>query len=157
MGMAFWASRKSKDPSTQVGAYIVAKDNSIVSLGYNGPPARIKDKAIDWSRPHKHHFIEHAEKNAMWYGRNKDMTDATIYVTGHPCRGCALDIVQSGIKRVVYFPLKAKPGSMLVDPEETKKTKDIFRKAKVKLEVFKGDLKWMLVDLAIMREMGVFD
>ena len=36
MGVAKLASMRSKDPSTQVGACIVDKDNYILSVGYNG-------------------------------------------------------------------------------------------------------------------------
>ena len=38
MGVAKLASMRSKDPSTQVGACIVDKDNYILSVGYNGFP-----------------------------------------------------------------------------------------------------------------------
>ena len=36
MGVAMLAARRSKDPSTQVGACIVSPDNIIISTGYNG-------------------------------------------------------------------------------------------------------------------------
>ena len=38
MGIAMLAARRSKDPSTQVGACIVSQDNIIISTGYNGMP-----------------------------------------------------------------------------------------------------------------------
>ena len=39
MGLAVLASKRSKDPNTQVGAVIInPKDNRVVSLGYNGFP-----------------------------------------------------------------------------------------------------------------------
>ena len=36
MGVALLSGRRSKDPSTQVGACIVSQDNKILSMGYNG-------------------------------------------------------------------------------------------------------------------------
>ena len=36
MGISLLSGMRSKDPSTQVGACIVDKDNRIVSIGYNG-------------------------------------------------------------------------------------------------------------------------
>ncbi|MDD2374773.1 MAG: cytidine deaminase, partial [Eubacteriales bacterium] len=36
MGIALLAARRSKDPSTQVGACIVNQQNKILSVGYNG-------------------------------------------------------------------------------------------------------------------------
>ena len=35
MGIALLSGMRSKDPSTQVGACVVDKDNRIVSIGYN--------------------------------------------------------------------------------------------------------------------------
>ena len=41
MAIAKLSAMRSKDPSTQVGACIVSKDNRILSVGYNGTPNRI--------------------------------------------------------------------------------------------------------------------
>ena len=38
MGVAEMSARRSKDPSTQVGACIVSPENKILSMGYNGFP-----------------------------------------------------------------------------------------------------------------------
>lgn len=38
MGVAILSGKRSKDPSTQVGACIVSQDNKILSMGYNGFP-----------------------------------------------------------------------------------------------------------------------
>ena len=35
MGVAKLSAKRSKDPSTQVGACIVGRDNRILSIGYN--------------------------------------------------------------------------------------------------------------------------
>ena len=43
MGVALLAGRRSKDPSTQVGACIVSQDNKILSMGYNGFPKGCSD------------------------------------------------------------------------------------------------------------------
>ena len=40
MGVACLSGKRSKDPSTQVGACIVSQDNKILSMGYNGFPGR---------------------------------------------------------------------------------------------------------------------
>ena len=44
MGVAKLAAMRSKDPSTQVGACIVDKDNYILSVGYNGFPIGCDDE-----------------------------------------------------------------------------------------------------------------
>jgi dCMP deaminase len=46
MANAFLAAKRSKDPSTQVGACIVNDDKRIVGIGYNGMPNRCKDKSL---------------------------------------------------------------------------------------------------------------
>jgi dCMP deaminase len=38
MGIAIMTSKRSADPSSQVGCVLVRPDNRIVSLGYNGFP-----------------------------------------------------------------------------------------------------------------------
>lgn len=156
MGSAFYTSRKSKDPRTQVGACIISQDNEPISSGYNGPPADIDDSVIDWDRPQKYDFIHHAEDNAMWFGRTKCMKNAVLYVTGPPCRKCMLDIVRSGIKRVVFFRIQADSGSMLASQDEWDATSKIAQLGNVKLEEFTGDLSWLENDIGFLKEKGVF-
>ena len=43
MGVALLSGKRSKDPSTQVGACIVSQDNKILSMGYNGFPKGCSD------------------------------------------------------------------------------------------------------------------
>ena len=39
LGLAQYISSASKDPSTKVGAVLVAENNSVLSTGWNGFPA----------------------------------------------------------------------------------------------------------------------
>lgn len=48
MGIAMMSAERSKDPSTQVGACIVDKNNRILSMGYNGMPAGCDDDTMPW-------------------------------------------------------------------------------------------------------------
>ena len=50
MGVALLASKRSKDPNTQVGACVVSKDNRILSVGYNGTPNGYEDTCFPWDR-----------------------------------------------------------------------------------------------------------
>jgi len=50
MGVASLSARRSKDPSTQVGACIVDNDNRIVGTGYNGMPKGCNDDGFPWAR-----------------------------------------------------------------------------------------------------------
>lgn len=96
-------AQRSKDPSTKVGACIVAPDKTIVSMGYNGFPRGCNDDPkIYQDRQVKYLRTIHAEVNAIITAR-RDLSGCTLYVSPlHPCANCAAIIVQSGIKRVVY-------------------------------------------------------
>ncbi len=60
-------AQKSKDPSTKVGCVIVNDDNVILSTGFNGFPRGIEEDWKDrWKRPEKYHWVEHAERNAIF-------------------------------------------------------------------------------------------
>ena len=50
MGIAVLSAKRSKDPSTQVGACIVNKDNRIISVGYNGMPRCCSDDEFPWDK-----------------------------------------------------------------------------------------------------------
>ena len=109
MGIAKLAAGRSKDPNTQVGACIVSEDNRILSIGYNGAPNNFSDDIFPWSREGddvntKYMYVCHAESNAInnYLGSRKDLRGARIYVDLFPCNECAKDIVQAGIKEVIY-------------------------------------------------------
>lgn len=103
MGLCYEAAKRSKDSSTQVGACIV-KDKRVVAIGYNGFPSGVEETEKRWTRPLKYQYVVHAEANAIAQSARfgVPLDGATIYLTLHPCIGCAKLIAQSGIKEVVY-------------------------------------------------------
>ena len=108
MGISLLSGMRSKDPSTQVGACIVDKDNRILSTGYNGFPSGCSDDEFPWERDGgfcdtKYPFVVHAEPNAILNARGKNLTGAKIYVALFPCNECAKAIIQSGIKEIIYL------------------------------------------------------
>jgi len=156
MGMAFWAAAKSKDPKTQIGAIIVSSDNRPCGWGYNGPPQQFPDHAINWDRPDKYDYIEHAEENAIDHS-TFDLNGATIYVTGKPCIRCMRKIVKFGLNRVVYFTIKAsESSSMFANEADLQKTEEIARLGQVQIVPYQGNLNWMRDRLKFMEENGVF-
>ena len=105
MGVAMLAARRSKDPSTQVGACIVSQDNIIISTGYNGMPKGCSDDEFPWEREGeqtKYPYVVHAELNAILNASGRDLRGSRIYVALFPCNECAKAIIQAGIKTVVY-------------------------------------------------------
>ncbi|XP_012255762.2 deoxycytidylate deaminase [Athalia rosae] len=109
MAIAFLAAKRSKDPSTQVGACIVNKDKKIVGVGYNGMPIGCDDDEFPWDKnsPNvletKYLYVCHAETNAILNKNSADVKDCTIYVGLFPCNECAKIIIQSRIRLVVYM------------------------------------------------------
>ena len=115
LGVAMLAARRSKDPSTQVGACIVSPDNIIISTGYNGMPTGCSDDEFPWDRSGedtKYPYVVHAELNAILNANGRDLRGSRIYVALFPCNECAKAIIQSGIKEVYYLSDKyaATPG-----------------------------------------------
>jgi len=110
MSMAILFSRRSKDPSTQVGAVIVSPSNNVLGCGYNGMVSiENNDEKFPWFKDaenyedQKYLYVVHSEVNAIINAQGKDLTGSTIYVTLFPCNECAKLIVQSKIKKVVYL------------------------------------------------------
>ena len=133
MSIAKLSSMRSKDPNTQVGACIVASDNRILSIGYNGAPNGYSDDNFPWDREGtpletKYLFVCHAEMNAIlnYRGSRKDLEGAKIYVDLFPCNECAKLIIQSGIKEVLYICDK------YADTDGVKATKNLIDTCSVK-------------------------
>ena len=106
MGVAKLAARRSKDPSTPVGACIVSQDNIIISTGYNGMPKGCSDDEFPWDREGeetKYPYVVHAELNAILNANGRDLRNSRVYVALFPCNECAKAIIQSGVKEVVYL------------------------------------------------------
>lgn len=106
MGVASLSAKRSKDPSTQVGACVVNQDKRIIGIGYNGFPMGCSDQEYPWGKganylDSKYPYVVHAEPNAI-LNCTSSLKDATLYVTLFPCNECAKLIIQSGIKHVVY-------------------------------------------------------
>ncbi|GGX66856.1 dCMP deaminase family protein [Saccharospirillum salsuginis] len=88
----------SKDPSTQVGA-VITQGNRVISLGFNGYPHGVSDRADIEDRELKYAKTIHAEENAILFAKG-DLTDCDIWATHFPCPNCAAKIIQTGISRV---------------------------------------------------------
>jgi dCMP deaminase len=102
LDMAKHVAKLSKDPSTQVGAVIFDAKRRIVSAGYNGFARGVNDKdsrLLD--RDVKLRLTLHAEKNAILFA-TAPLEGATIVVTHPCCAQCAAQIIQAGIKHVIW-------------------------------------------------------
>lgn len=97
-------------PRRQGGVVIVDSNNNIISTGYNGPPSGMpnctehpcggeNDPSGDTTKC----MALHAEHNAIYFAGDRRSSAHTMYCTTEPCLKCALEILQTPIKRVVYM------------------------------------------------------
>lgn len=138
MGVALLAAKRSKDPSTQVGACIVDEENRILSTGYNGFPQGCSDDEYPWDRDGdeentKYPYVVHAELNSILNAGGKSLKGAKMYVALFPCNECAKAIIQCGISEVIYLSDK------YADTWGTRASKRMLTAAGVKLTKIKLD------------------
>ncbi|PHV70573.1 cytidine deaminase [Sporanaerobium hydrogeniformans] len=155
MGMALLAAKRSKDPSTQVGACIVSgeecvgqRPNTILSLGYNGFPIGCKDDHFPWDREGnfldtKYPFVVHAELNAILNAQGKSLVGAKLYVALFPCNECCKAIIQSGINEVIYLSDK------YAQTDVVKASKKMFEAAGVKLTRLETQTSKIVLDFNV--------
>lgn len=102
MTIACVTAMRSPDPATKHGAVVVDKRNKVLGIGYNCFPRGAKDDSkYPLTRPEKYAYMIHSERNAL-DNCSVDTNGATVYVTGMPCSSCLRDMIQTGIKKVIY-------------------------------------------------------
>ena len=113
MKLSWLVAERSTCLRHHVGAVIV-RDKRILSTGYNGAAANVKDCLelggclknqlnIPSGQRHEVCIAVHAEQNAIIQGgfTGTSIKDSTLYCTHSPCVLCARMIVNAGIKKVV--------------------------------------------------------
>uniref|UniRef100_T1GFP9 dCMP deaminase n=1 Tax=Megaselia scalaris TaxID=36166 RepID=T1GFP9_MEGSC len=108
MSTAILSAKRSKDPSTQVGACIVDDNNRIVSIGYNGFPRNCHDDIFPWTKDNddpidcKNMYVVHAEANAILNAINNKYSEKPAFRASRKM----LDYV--GIKCTKFSPKQSK-------------------------------------------------
>ena len=146
MGIAVLSAKRSKDPSTQVGACIENKDKRIISVGYNGMPRCCSDDEFPWDKNEnpldsKYLYVCHAELNAILNCDRGNVRDCICYTTLFPCNECAKAIIQSGMSEVVYMEDK------YADSDSVVASKKLFDTAGVKYRLYNKSGKEVNVNL----------
>ncbi|MCM1371235.1 MAG: dCMP deaminase family protein [Clostridium sp.] len=146
ISLAILSGMRSKDPSTQVGACIVDKNNKVLSLGYNGAPIGYDDDSyMTWDRDGdflntKYAYVCHAELNAI-LNSHTSLKESKIYVYLFPCNECAKLIIQSGIKEIIYVCDKYK------DTDSVKASKKMLDACGVKYTEYKLHNKNIVINV----------
>ncbi|CAO3619439.1 unnamed protein product [Cunninghamella echinulata] len=135
MHLSDLAARRSNCMKRRVGCILV-KDSRVIATGYNGTPRGLKNcneggcqrcnEASPCGTGLDRCLCMHAEENALLEagrGRVDFSSGIILYCNTCPCLGCAIKIVQQGIKEVVY----SKSYGMDI------MTAKVFEEAKVKL------------------------
>ena len=101
MQMAETIAQRSHHPNFKVGALIVTSDNTqVLSLGYNGNATGMSN--VPQSDKPGCSGLLHAEINALLKLDYNNPKNKTMYLTLSPCENCAMAIINSGIKKVIY-------------------------------------------------------
>jgi dCMP deaminase len=101
MAMAETIAQRSHHSTFKVGALIVTTDNTqVLSLGYNGNAAGLSN--VPQSEEPGCSGLLHAEINALLKMDYNNPKDKVMYLTLSPCLNCAIAIINSGIKKVVF-------------------------------------------------------
>lgn len=102
MKTAFAFAECSVSTRLKVGA-VIEKEGRIVSCGYNALPV-FMDGSLEGEDGLTLPQVRHAEKSALMGMLRAGISPigSTLYCTHACCEFCAIDIIDAGIKRVVY-------------------------------------------------------
>lgn len=123
---------------------VVARDKRILTTGYVGAPAGVKDcdevghemhTVIQEDGTESQHCIRgtHAEQNALVQAARTgvSLVGGTIYVHMAPCYACAKMIINAGIVRIVAGK----------DYHGAKRSKEIFKEAGIAFELLSSEVE----------------
>ena len=101
--MAEAFSKTSVAERLKVGCVIV-RDGQPISLGINGTPSGWYTNNCEDENGETSWFTKHAEVQALNKLRKstESSVGADMYITHSPCKMCCLDIIDAGIKRIVF-------------------------------------------------------
>lgn len=140
------SAKRSKDPSTKVGACIVDNNNHIIGIGYNGFPKGCNDTELPWTKraktwlDNKYPYVVHAEVNAIMNSNPiPNKSETKLYTTLFPCNECVKMIIQSGIKEIIYVDDKN------IDTDSGKASRILLDLAKVKYNKYNPSNKRIIL------------
>ena len=103
-----WAEKRallSSDPNTKVGSVVLDFHRSLIGIGWNRFPSGIEENIRIMDRELKNRLMIHAEVASLLHCQG---LGRYLVVTFAPCDRCAGQIIDHGVKEVVY---KENPGN----------------------------------------------
>ncbi|RIB00609.1 cytidine deaminase-like protein [Gigaspora rosea] len=110
MYLAELTASRTNCMSRKVGCILVKDDYRVIATGYNGTPTNI-DNCIDGhcerckgikKEGRDNCICIHAEENALLIA-GMEAQGCTLYCTMSPCLNCSKKIIQSKVKKIVYY------------------------------------------------------
>ena len=141
MSIAMLVTTRSLDSNTRHATLIVDDQHRIISLGYNGPPRNAIDENVPRKAPDKRPWFIHSELNAI-FNAKISLENTTAYITGRPCGECFRSLIQVGVKRVVYGPIKSSPFT----EDETKIVEEMLIGQDIEFIEYKGNF-WEVFEM----------
>lgn len=147
MYLCYSIAARSDDLYVKCGSIIVSEQSKhIVGTGYNNTIAGMDLKFVKPDdREYRRKFMKHAEYNAMknCYVNPQNYTTAfTIYISGEPCDECLSDIIQFGIKRIVYVG-NSFISNVHYDMEQREPLLEIMSRKYIDYVHFQRDNRWV--------------
>ena len=107
MKMAHAMKTMSPDAETKVGAIMLSSEERIVASSFNGFLRGAIDKDLPKTRPDKHKYIQHAERNLLYNCAYEGIStkNTTVVCTLSPCTECLRACFQSGVEFIIFDEL----------------------------------------------------
>lgn len=142
--VARYAAHFSPDPSSQNAAVLVpegAWEPSILTASVNEFPQRVRYSDERWERPIKYSYIEHAERNAIYFAARYGVKTrwSTMICLWAACPDCARAIIQADILRLVTLR-PTEDGAHSGWDDGIKLAMDMLHESGVKVEYIDGPL-----------------
>lgn len=147
LALAELTARRSKDPSTKVGAVAIGSADRVLATGYNGIPRGVRDLPERMDRPAKYVFTAHAEENLVANAARTVLEGTTVTVTHLCCAPCARMLINAGVARVYVGA-----GKTSMDPSLFEAARVMFAEAGVQLDGPGVAAHIPVYDLAIPKE-----
>jgi len=120
MDMAVAMSKNSKCMRAHYGCIVLNKEGRLIGGGYNGKPAGACNDGVCYREGLEANAEKggkgekvcciHAETNTLFWTPHTDRVGGTLYASGVPCRSCMLNLLNSGLARIVYLDEPATSG-----------------------------------------------
>lgn len=138
-------SSRSDDVFIKHGAVLVDDKNHIIGTGYNGLPKKFNSSLIDiHNRDARRIFMTHAETNCLLNSTSKS-DYMKLYVTGRPCISCLINMVNFGIKDIIYLD---RCGSITENEEYENNFYKIVESCKIGLKMMNLDKEFSIGNLS---------